>query len=99
LLPDATTLRLEACAVNDTTAQLTLRVCSRQTSVPCPLCALPAQHIHSHYERTLVDLPWAAYRVRLHLRVRKWFCRNRHCPRDVFTDAVAYIQEVNTQHR
>jgi hypothetical protein len=85
LLPDATRLRLEACAVNDTTTQITLRVSSRQTSVPCPLCALPAQRIPSHYERTLAALPWAAYRVRLQLRVHKWFCRNRHCPRRIFT--------------
>src|SRR5215831_12128885 len=31
LLPDATLLRLEACAVDDTTAQITLRVQSTQT--------------------------------------------------------------------
>ena len=60
LLPDATTLRLEACEVDDTTAQITLRVRSTQTSAPCPLCATPARRIHSHYERTLADLPWAA---------------------------------------
>jgi transposase len=74
LLPDATTLRLDACHVDTTAAQIILRVHSTQTSVPCPLCALPAQRIHSHYERTLADLSWAAYRVRLQLRVRKWFC-------------------------
>ena len=91
LLPDATTLRLEACTVDDTTAQITLRVRSRQTSVPCPLCTTPARHIHSHYERTLADLPWAAYRVRLQLRVRKWFCRNRHCPRRIFTERLPTV--------
>ena len=80
LLPDATTLRLEACDVDDTTAQITLRVQSTQTSAPCPLCATPARRIHSDYGRTLADLPWAQYRVCLQLRVRKWFCRNRACP-------------------
>ena len=53
---------------------------STQTSAPCPLCATPARRIHSDYERTLADLPWAQYRVCLQLRVRKWFCRNRPCP-------------------
>ncbi len=91
LLPDATLLRLEACDVDDTTAQITLRVRSRQTNVPCPLCAIPAQRIHSHYERTLADLPWAAYRVRLQLRVRKWFCRSRHCPRRIFTERLPTV--------
>jgi transposase len=91
LLPDATLLRLEACEVDDTTAQITLRVCAMQTSVPCPLCATPTQHIHSHYERILTDLPWAQYRVRLQLRVRKWFCRNRHCLRRLFTERLPTV--------
>ena len=91
LLPDATTLRLEACAVDDTTAQITLRVRSTQTSAPCPLCATPARRIHSDYGRTLADLPWAQYRVCLQLRVRKWFCRNRHCRRRIFTERLPTI--------
>jgi transposase len=86
LLPDATTLRLEACAVDDTTAQIILRVRSTQTSAPCPLCATPARRIHSNYERTRADLPWAQYRVCLQLRVRTWLCRNRACPRRIFTE-------------
>jgi transposase len=84
-------LRLDACHVDDTTAQITLRVRSRQTSVPCPLCTTPARRIHSHYARTLADLPWAAYRVHLQLRVRKWFCRNRSCPRRIFTERLPTV--------
>jgi transposase len=85
LLPDATALHLEACEVDAPTTQITLRVRATQTIAPCPLCATPARRIHSDYERTLADLPWAQYRVRLQLRVRKWFCRNRSCPRRIFT--------------
>jgi len=91
LLPDATVLRLEACEVDDTTAQITLRVQSTQTSVPCPLCATPARRIHSDYGRTLADLPWAQYRVCLQLRVRKWFCRNRACQRRIFTERLPTV--------
>src|SRR2546428_2542073 len=91
LVPDATLLRLEACKVDDTTAQITLRVQSTQTRVPCPLCATPARRIHSDYERTLADLPWAQYRVSLQLRVRKWFCRNRACRRRIFTERLPTI--------
>ena len=91
MLPDATALRLEACQVDDTTAQITLRVQSTQTSAPCPLCATPARRIHSDYGRTLADLPWAQYRVCLQLRVRKWFCRNRSCHRRIFTERLPTI--------
>jgi len=91
LLPDATCLRLEACQVDDITAQITLRVQSTQTRAPCPLCATPARRIHSDYGRTLADLPWAQYRVCLQLRVRKWFCRNRACPRRIFTERLPTV--------
>ena len=72
-------------------AQITLRVRSTQTSAPCPLCATPARRIHSDYERTLADLPWAQYRVYLQLRVRKWFCRNRACRRRIFTERLPTV--------
>jgi|SoiMethySBSTD1v2_1073268.scaffolds.fasta_scaffold214269_1 transposase len=91
LLPDATRLHLEACDVDDTTAQITLRVRSTQTRAPCPLCATPARRIHSDYGRTLADLPWAQYRVCLQLRVRKWFCRNRACRRRIFTERLPTV--------
>jgi hypothetical protein len=48
LLPDATTLCLEACDVDDATVQITLRVRSIQAMVPCPLCTTPARRIHFH---------------------------------------------------
>src|SRR2546428_2479952 len=91
LLPDATLLHLEACEVDETAAQITLRVQSTQPSVPCPLCATPARRIHSDSGRTLADLPWAQYRVSLQLRVRKWLCRNRSCPRRIFTERLPTV--------
>ena len=91
LLPDTTLLRLEACEVDDAAAQITLCVRSTQTRAPCPLCATPARRIHSDYERTLADLPWATYRVRLQLCVRKWFCCNRACPRRIFTEGLPTV--------
>jgi transposase len=91
LLPDATALYLDACAVDDATRQITLLVRSTQTRVPCPLCTIPARRIHSHYERTLADLPWAEYRVRLQLRVRKWFCLNPDCVRRIFTERLPTV--------
>ena len=91
LFPDPTTLCLAACYVDATAAQLTLLVRSTQPSVPCPLCATPARRIHSQYTRTLADLPWADYHVRLQLRVRKWFCRNRTCRRRIFTERLPTV--------
>src|SRR3989442_11106297 len=91
LLPDATLLHIEACEVDETAAQITLRVQSTQTSAPCPLCATPARRIHSDYGRTLADLPWAQSRVYLQLRVRTWLCRHRSCPRRIFTERLPTV--------
>src|SRR5437667_8906293 len=86
VFPDATLLHMEACEVDETAAQITLRVPSTQISAPCPLCATPARRIRRDYGRTLADLPWAQCRVSLELRVRTWLCRHRCCPRRIFTE-------------
>lgn len=57
-------------------------------SARCPLCARLATRIHSHYTRTIADLPWGTYKVRLHLRVRKFFCRLANCSRRIFVERV-----------
>ena len=93
LLPNAATLRFETCHVDETAAQLTVWVHSTATMSPCPLCATPAIRLHSHYERTLVDLPWAGYRVRLQLRVHKWFCDQEACQRRIFTERLPHIAQ------
>jgi transposase len=72
-------------------ARITLVVHATQATVPCPLCTTPARRIHSHYERTLADLPWAHYRVCLQLRVRKWFCQNPACVRRIFTERLPTV--------
>jgi transposase len=61
-------------------------VSSTQAGVRCPACDVQARHIHSHYTRTLADLPWSGYRVTWRLRVRKLFCRNAICPQRIFTE-------------
>jgi transposase len=86
VLPQASLLHLETWHLDTTTAQLTLRVQSTQTLVPCPVCRLPTRRIHSRDVRTVADLPWAQWRVVLHRQVRKFFCANGRCSRRIFTE-------------
>jgi transposase len=79
-------LHLEAWHLNEATAQLTVRVTSTQALAHCPVCRFPTRRIHSHYRRTLADLPWAHVRVVLQLGVRKFFCANGRCTRRIFTE-------------
>jgi transposase len=72
--------------IDDATRQITLAVRATPASASCPVCPTSASRIHSHYTRTLADLPWAAYCVRLQLRVRTWFCPNPACECRIFTE-------------
>jgi transposase len=86
LLPNGPPLHLETWQMNPTTAQVTLQVQSMQMLAHCPVCRFPTRRIHSRYVRTVADLPWAQWRVVLHLQVRKFFCANGRCPRRIFTE-------------
>jgi transposase len=91
LLPKSSPLHLEACQLDEGTTQLTVHVISTQPLGYCPVCRCSTRRIHSRYERTVADLPWAHLRVRLHLRVRKFFCTNRQCKRRIFTERLPRV--------
>jgi transposase len=86
LLPDPAGLQLVGWEVDPTQATIALSLRSQQTTLPCPLCQVPANRLHSQYERTLADLPWGDWCVKLGLAVRKLFCDNPHCTRQIFTE-------------
>jgi transposase len=86
VLPQASLLHLETWHLDTTAAQLTLRVQSTPTLVPCPVCRFPTRRIHSRDVRTVADLPWAQWRVVFHLQVRKFFCANGRCARRILTE-------------
>ncbi len=65
---------------------MTLMVTSTQTRARCPVCDQESGHIHSHYQRTVTDLPCADMSMRLQLNVRKFFCHNGACERVIFTE-------------
>jgi hypothetical protein len=64
---------------------VTIRAVSEATEVRCPICGEPSDRVHSRYERTLADLPWARFAV------RKFFCGNPACPRATFAERLAGI--------
>jgi transposase len=91
LLPKRIALQLDACYLDEAHPHITLFVSSTQTEARCPVCDVPARHIHSHYARTLADLPWSDYGITWRLRIRKFFCRNAICPRRIFTERLPGI--------
>ena len=45
---------------------------------------MPANKVHSFYQRTLADLPICGRAVSLRIHLRKFFCRNDNCTRKIF---------------
>jgi transposase len=91
LLPKTIPLRLDTWYLDDVHARITLRISSTQAEPCCPGCDVPARRAHSHYTRTLADLPWSGYAITWQLRVRKFFCSNTKCPHRIFTERLPGI--------
>ncbi len=86
-------LRLCGWQIEETNTQINLTIVSIQAMAYCPICHQAAHRIHSHYERTLADLPWSEYGVSWQLRVRKFFCTNPDCQRLIFTERLPEVVE------
>lgn len=52
----------------------------------CPLCQHSSERIHSHYVRTLADLPCSGLPVRWSIQVRRYKCLNTSCARKIFVE-------------
>src|SRR5258707_136301 len=90
LLPVCFSLRLQELVV--TAQEVTLVLVSGQSAACCPLCEEPSARVHSHYTRTLQDLPWGPLRVQLRLRVHRFFCQNPSCPRKIFSEPLKILR-------
>src|SRR4051812_9160905 len=86
LLPDSISLHPVSWHIDLEQATAALSLISQQPAPECPLCHVAARRLHSHYGRTLADLSWAGWTVRLELGVRKLFCDNPDCMRRIFTE-------------
>jgi transposase len=84
---------MDGWSINYRQFQITLRLISTPPRGRCPLCSRPSQRIHSRYQRTFADLPWATFQVRLEVRVRKFFCANPACQRRIFTERLPDVAE------
>jgi transposase len=81
LLPQLRGFRLERILI--AADGVALELTSTCRTACCPRCSRRSRRVHSRYERTLADLPWADRSVSLHLSVRRFFCTNRRCPRRI----------------
>ena len=89
LLPDASCLHLVRLEAEE---QFILAVVATTASEAlCPLCQCRSESAHSRYVRFVADLPWAGWAVRLELHVRRFFCLNKECVRQIFTERLPNV--------
>ena len=89
LLPDPSCLHLQLLDASEAT--ITVVVTTTSEEAECPLCHGRSARIHSRYVRTVADLPWMGCAVRLELHIRRFFCTNAECARQIFTERVPTV--------
>ncbi|GHP00270.1 hypothetical protein KSF_103170 [Reticulibacter mediterranei] len=63
-----------------------LSLATERAEATCPLCQQASHRVHSHYARTLTDLPCEEKVLRLLVLVRRFFCANEGCARKIFAE-------------
>lgn len=89
LLPDPTCLHLNLLDASETTITAVVTMTAEEAA--CPLCQRDSARIHSRYTRTVADLPWMGCAVRLELHIRRFFCPNPECTRQIFTERLPSV--------
>ena len=91
LLPSQNDLSLNSCHLDEINGQLTVELSSSHFVAECPLCHCRSHRLHSHYDRTLKDMPLAQFTLVIRLVVGKFFCLNENCRRKIFSERLPSV--------
>ncbi len=72
-------------------------IISQQATSKCPKCGTLSSSLHSHYTRTIQDLPVGGSRITWTLHVRRFRCRKRKCAQHIFCER--FTQGLNAYAR
>ena len=84
LLPEPNNLEIKNVEISAQSIHLVVQ--STETSALCPLCEMATSRLQSHYSRTLADLPWSVFLVRIEVITRRFYCLNQDCRRLIFAE-------------
>lgn len=82
--PQWARLRLDTLTISDD--QIVVDLSSTALTARCPECQRRSHRAHSHFRRTLTDLPLGELPVRVCLHARRFRCLNAACPRQTFRE-------------
>ena len=83
IIADLSDLIIEQITVTNE-VRITARAASPTASCPC--CGTVSKRAHSHYQRSLRDLPASGRPVHLVMQVRRFFCEESTCRRKIFAE-------------
>src|SRR5690348_2959147 len=83
ILLDLSDLLIEQVSVTPT---VVITVHASSPMACCPCCGSLSKRVHSHYQRTLRDLPASGRPIHLKVRVRRFFCEESTCRRKIFAE-------------
>jgi transposase len=84
LFPQLAGLRVERLLVLEGVVHIEARRAA--ATAACPSCGRRSRRVHSRYRRRVTDEPLGGRQVVIHLRVRRFFCPARTCPRRTFAE-------------
>jgi transposase len=94
-LPDCLGLRLDDLVLTSTIA--VARIVSTAASASCPRCGTPSDRVHSHYRRTIADLPCHDRLMALRLLVRRFRCLQPDCPQAIFCERLPGLLDAHAR--
>lgn len=77
-------LNIQQIAVEDSIISIDLESSAKKSV--CPKCGQESTATHSHYMRYPADLAWADRAIVFNLKVKRFFCRNKECPKRTFAE-------------
>jgi transposase len=59
----------------------------------CKYCGKESENVHSTYTRAISDLPIQNYKVKLIIKVKKYFCNNDKCKHTTFAEPLNFVEK------
>ena len=59
----------------------------------CKYCGNESENVHSTYTRIISDLTIQNYKVKLVIKVRKYFCNNNKCQHTTFAEPLDFVEK------
>lgn len=71
--------------------RITIITAPKPSGSACPLCGAISSRVHSHYTRTLADLPSQGRVVTVQVQARRFRCGRSGCVRQVFAERLPEV--------